>query len=409
MPVRLDCLPAPAIRPARPRMLLWLSLLALLLALGIGSTFVFATPALREQPMSFWGLAMGLPVSGWVILGFGRIALYIGQQSAADGWDEAREDDLIGRIRQGRCSQQVLGVSLYTALHNPGDKPATQVDALLSGMETLKTQPDPVGEVPLRHTRLQAGAQEEPEDVLLRVLTQVLTDLGQTLAQVPEGTPLALLLEVDSSLPDGLCSRVWQRAWRDSGIRQSTVSVESCGLAAVDHWLDHRIHDQAMMLVLAVQLAPQEAEDTAEVAVGLLLGNRPTQTTLAPIAYLHRPEQERQPTGADLLYAARQALDWVPLQGPSIEQVWRVCMGAQRTAAMKSALLEIPIPVESPREVCNLDKLLGNPGKAAPWLAIAAATQTIERGAGPQFIFSGSKDAAALWCTVLMPVSLLSK
>ena len=28
-------------------------------------------------------------------------------------------------------------------------------------------------------------------------------------------------------------------------------------------------------------------------------GNRLTQTTLAPIAYLHRPEQERQPTEAD--------------------------------------------------------------------------------------------------------------
>ncbi|WP_433735868.1 hypothetical protein [Pseudomonas putida] len=409
MPVRLDRLPAPATRPARPRILLWLSLLVLLLALGVGLTFVFANQALREQPMSFWGLAMGMPLLGWIVLGFGRIALYIGQQSAADGWDEAREDDLIGSIRQGRRSQQVLSVSLYTALHHPGDKPATQLDALLAGTQTLKAQAGPVGEAPLRHSRLQDRAGEEPEDVLIRVLTQVLTDLGQTLAQLPDDRPVALLLEFDSSLPEGLSRRVWQQAWRNSGIRQSTVAVDGGGLAAVDHWLDQRINDQALLLVLAVQFAPQEAEGTAEVAVGLLLGNRLTQNTLAPIAYLHRPEQEREPTDADLLYATRQALDWVPLQGPAIEQVWRVCVGAQRTAAMTSALIEIPIPAESPRGVCNLDALLGNPGKAAPWLAIAGAAQSIERGAGPQFIFSGDDDAARLWCTVLMPVSPLSK
>ncbi|MCW8278236.1 hypothetical protein IMF27_23875 [Pseudomonas sp. PCH199] len=409
MPVRLDRVPAPAARPARPRILLWLSLLVLFLALGIGLTFVFATQALREQPMSFWGLALGMPLLGWAILGFGRIALYIGQQSVADGWDEAREDDLIGRIRQGRRSQQVLAVSLYTALHSPQDQPATQLDALLSATQVLKAQPDPVGEAPLRHTRLHGGAEEEPEDVLLRVLTQVLTDLGQTLTQVPDDRPLALLLEVDSGLPDGLLSRVWQLAWQESGIRQSTVAVDGCGLAAVDHWLDQRINDQALLLVLAVRFAPPEPEGSTEVAVGLLLGNRLTQTTLAPIAYLHRPEPERKPTGADLLYAARQALDWVPLEGQSIEQVWRVCMGAQRTVAMASVLLEIPIPVEPPRGVCNLDALLGDPGKAAPWLAIAAAAQTIERGAGPQFIFSGDDEAAGLWCTVLTPVSPLSK
>ncbi|WP_137808394.1 hypothetical protein [Pseudomonas sp. G(2018)] len=409
MPVRLDRVPAPATRPARPRVLLWLSLLALLLASGMGSTFVFATQALREQPMSFWGLALGMPLLGWTVLGFGRIALYIGQQSAADGWDEAREEDMIRRIRRGRCSQQVLGVSLYTALHNPGDAPATQLDAVLSGTQALVFQPSALGEGPLRHTRLQGAADVEPEIGLLRVLTQVLIDLGQILAQVPGDRPLALMLEVDCDLPEGLLQRVWQQAWRDSGIRQSTVPVEGRGLAAVDQWLDQRINDQALLLVLVVQFALPEPEGSAEVAVGLLLGNRLTQTTLAPIAYLHRPEQEREPTDADLLYATRQALDWVPLEGQSIEQVWRVGIGAQRTAAMTSVLLEIPIPVESPRGVCNLDALLGNPGKAAPWLAIAAATQTIERGAGPQFIFSGGDDAAGLWCTVLMPVTPFSK
>ncbi|MNL67298.1 hypothetical protein D3C87_1918660 [compost metagenome] len=72
-------------------------------------------------------------------------------------------------------------------------------------------------------------------------------------------------------------------------------------------------------------------------------------------------------------------------------------------------LIGVPMPVKPPQNFCNLDALLGHAGKASPWLAIAAAAQTIERGAGPQFIFSGGTAADGLWSTVLMPVSPLSK
>jgi hypothetical protein len=202
---------------------------------------------------------------------------------------------------------------------------------------------------------------------------------------------------------------VWQQAWRDAGIRQSAEPVENNGLAAVDQWLDQRIDDQALLLVLALQFAPEQPEDTAEVVVGLLLGNRLTQSVLPAIAYLHRPEQEREPNPDDLLCAARQALDWVPLQAQSIEQVWQVGIDAQRDVALTTVLAEVPLPDQRNQGFCNLDVLLGHPGPASPWLAIAAATQTIGRGAGPQFIFSGGDVAAGLWCTVLTPVSPPSK
>ncbi len=176
-------------------------------------------------------------------------------------------------------------------------------------------------------------------------------------------------------------------------------------MAAVDQWLDQRINDQAMLMIVALQLAPEQAEGTAEVAVGLLLGNRLTQSTLAPIAYLHRPEQERELTDVDLLYATRQALDWVPLQAQAVERVWRAGIDAQRHAAIATVLREVPMPDQLPRGVCNLDAMLGHPGCASPWLAVVTGTQAIQRGAGPQFIFSGGAAASGLWGTVLMPVS----
>ncbi|VVP41631.1 hypothetical protein PS874_04757 [Pseudomonas fluorescens] len=408
MPVRLDKVPPLAPRPARPRIWLWLGLLLSGSLLGLGGTLLFGDETLHQKPGEFWGLALGIPILSWCVLGFGRMLFHMGEHAAADGWDEAREEVLIRKIRQGRRSQQVLGVSWYTALSAPGEPPAAQLDALLSATIALKSQPSRSDLTTFSHSRLSAGTDADLKRTLLRILAQVLSDLAPTLARLPDNAPLALLLEVDSGLSEDQWRAAWRKAWRESGIRQSTVPVEGNGLAALDQWLDQRIGDQALLLVLAVQLAPEQPEGTAEVAVGVLFGNRLTQTTLAPIAYLHRPEQERQPTDADLLYATRQALDWVPLEAKSIEKTWRVGIDPQRHASIATVLAKEPMLGK--QALCNLDALLGHPGKASPWLAIAAATQTIERGAGAQLIFSGGGPATAgLWGTVLMPVSAPSK
>ncbi len=202
---------------------------------------------------------------------------------------------------------------------------------------------------------------------MLKVLQPVLEDLRQTLTPLPDATPLALLLEVDSGLSDSTLQRVWREAWNVCGIRQSTVPVEGHGLAAVDQWLDQRINDQALLMVVAAQFAPEQVEGTAEAAVGLLFGNRLTQTTLAPIAYLHRPEQERTPTGADLLYAARQALDWVPLPAPSIEQVWRVGIDAQRRVDLATVSADVPSASQARSRDCATSMIgWAIPGKPHP-------------------------------------------
>nr|WP_246237990.1 hypothetical protein [Pseudomonas akapageensis] len=370
---------------------------------------LFDEQALHRQPVNFWGPALGIPLPGWCVLGFGRLLLYIGRQGAADGWDQGREEDLICRMRRGRRSQQVLSVSLYTPLREPGQQPTAQLAALLEGTEALTAQSSRLGARILRHSQLPGDTDEDPELMLLGVLTQVLADLAPTLAHLPDDTPLALLLEVDSHLHTSQVHLMWQKVWKESGIRQKTVSVEGLGLAAVDQWLDQRIDDQALLLVVAVQFAPEQPEGRAEAAVGLLFGNRLTQTILPAVAYLHRPEPARGPSAEALLYGARQALDWVPLEAPAIQHVWRVGVAAQQDAAMNTVLAELSLPAKPKQGFCNLDATLGHPGQASPWLAIAAATQTIQSGNGPQFIFSGGGAVeAGLWSTVVTPVPSLS-
>ncbi|MGF6093165.1 hypothetical protein ACLD1X_28880, partial [Pseudomonas sp. 18173] len=213
MPVRLDKVPALAARPARPRIWLWLGLLFLCLLLGVGGSLLFADEPLHQQPVDFWNWALGLPFLGWCALAFSRMLLHVGEQSAADGWDEAREEDMIRRIRQGRRSQQVLAVNLHTSLQDPAAEPFCPLNALLSGTESAQAQSS--------HSRSFDDSDEDPEAVLLTVLTQALADLAPILNQLPDDKPLALLLEVDCSLPPAQWRPVWQQAWRESGIRQS--------------------------------------------------------------------------------------------------------------------------------------------------------------------------------------------
>lgn len=384
-------------------------MLVLCLILGVAVNMSLIELPLDQQPVEFWLWAVGAPFAGWCMLWLGRVLIHVGDQSAADGWDQVREEDWVRMVRQGRRSQQVLSASFSTALFDPVGGPIGQLDGLLKGTKVLKAQPARTGEASLIHSRWMDDSNDGLEVLLLRLLKQRLADVAPILAQAPADKPLALLLEIDCRLPDTQWRPAWKHAWQASGIRQSTVPVEGHGLDALDHWLDQRIDDQAMLLVVAVQFAPENPEGSAEAAVAVLLGNRLTQNTLAPIAYLHRPEQERESNPDPLLYAARQALDWVPLPSSAIERVWRAGAGGARNADLAQVATALQWPSKDPQGICNLDDLLGHAGSASPWLAIAAATQTIERGAGAQFIFSNGDDTAALWGTVLTPAPPLPR
>ncbi|SDI64052.1 hypothetical protein [Pseudomonas panipatensis] len=403
MVVRLDNIPLPAQELDPPRVWLWILLLPVSLLLGLGLTLWLGRDALAQSSVRFWLLALGAPFLLWCVLGFVRALLYLTEQSVADGWNAAREAELVQKMRQGRRSQQVLAVSLHTALRDPEAQDGwAQLLALQGDRAALRSQTS--GERSARQSRLPRQSNEEqPEQLLLRVLSALLADLATPLAALPADRPLALLLEMHSSLCEPTLQRVWQQAWQASGIRQTATLVEGRGLSVMDRWLDQRIDEQALLLVVALQLAPADARGTAEAAVGLLFGNRLTQSTLAPLAYLHRPEPA---AGAeDVLYATRQALDWVPLEAVSIGRAWMVGGDAERAKAITTAVNEIPLLVTHQQNLHDLDSCLGRPGGAAPWVGIAAAVESIRDKAEPQLIFSGDSAAAWLWCSVAMPVA----
>ncbi|SDI97458.1 hypothetical protein SAMN05216189_10116 [Pseudomonas delhiensis] len=416
MPVRLDNIPAPTESPSPPSLWVWLALLVLFLMVGFGLTLVLSQDAAAQDSTTFWRTSLGIPLLIWGGLLVVRLMVWVLQQGQAEGFNEQRFLDLSNRLRQGRRSLQIVASSFYSAAHEGNDGgTAGQIEALLSNRSALKSQPARGREeMVYRHSQLPAAlvsaAQSDEETYLLGLYRRVLSDLAKPLSSLPTTQPLALLLETECALTDEHRARVWARAWRESGITQEVVAVKGTGLAAIDHWLDTRSNDPALLLVVAMRLASGEQDGTAETAVGLLLSNRQRQGGLIPRAYLHRPEQERTTTADDLLYAAQQALTWVPLPVAAVEHVWLSGIAPTRQPDITKALLDLPCLVKPGLGLYDLGASLGHAGCAAPWIAIASATEAAGINAKPQFIVSGAEDATQmLWCTTLTGVPPSSK
>lgn len=402
MTVRLDKVPPALDEPASPRLWLWLLPLPALMALGVALTLWLGGDGLA--PTRFWLFALGAPTLAWMGAAVVRGLIYLGELSAVEGWNDAREIDLTQKMRRGRRSQQVLAVSLHTALRDPAaENGRAQCAALLANDGSqLRAQPG-WGNQGMRHSRLPPMENENMRRLLRRVLSTVLEELAVPLAKLPPETPVSLALEMEGGIGDVITDEIWQETLAESGIRQPVTQIVGGGLEAIDQWLDERIQDQALLMVVSFQIAPSSLEDSAEAVVGLLFGNRLTQDRLPPHAYLHRPEPVRGAAKEAALQAAAQALDWVPVPASSIGRVWLAGTDTARNTAIASVVDEIHLPAKS---IYNLGALLGDAGKASPWVAIAAAVEAMAEKAEPQFLFTGdSAQDAWMWCSVVMPAA----
>lgn len=405
MPVRLDRIPALAPRAKPPRAWLWLVVLPLLLLCGWLAIGWMSSRGDAPFSSGLWERALVVTALGWCITGFLRVVLFVGQQSAADGWDESREKDLQQKLRVGRRSLQVLAVSLHTA-SGPEPLDETEKNAVVPD-----DQPVCVNEA-LDHDDVPDAINETPERAVGRMLEQVLADLSPTLARLPDDTSLALQLLIDAGIDAGIDEawlfHHWKRAWQASGIRQRAVPATGDGLVCVDQMLDRRAGGSAILMVLSLQLAQAKPEGTTQSAVGLLLAHRSTRYAVAPIAYLHRPEQQRDDTPEALQRAMVQALDWASVEAASIERFWRAGIDASHDGALATALSR-ELNQSSPA-LCNLDVAFGAARPGAPWLAIAVTAQAAQRSGLPQLMFSAEGAAdTRLWSTVVTSSAPISK
>lgn len=401
MPVKLTTIPGPSLRPSPPKPLRWLIVLLGLTAAGI-LLIRFLGKLLGNT--EFWWFAIGIPVVIWLVLMCFRLATYLIQQIQANAWDRRREQVILQEVRRGRRALQILAAECSTA-HDSDLQFTGIVDALLRNDNKIIPQTAWNRESSVRHSRLPVTEGLSLEAHLLTVFSALLENLADPLSLLPHDNAVAILLESSSSVPRSRVQALWQQAWQESDICQSTTLLSGHGLSVIDHWLDHRIKDNALLLVVAVQIAPEQPEMTGEAVVGLLLANRLTQKVQTPLALLHRPECTSSQQ-EDLQTGVLQAADWVPLPPDTLQHLWLARLSAESEGYRSAIGVQGKAPlarITPGSDVHNFNEFLGCPGCAAPWLAIAAAAQAIGHSPVPHMILSGEQGSDTVWSAVVSP------
>lgn len=395
MPVNLKKIPPLSWRPHPPRPVRWFGTLLCLLVIA-----AFISRLLEKVTGNdhFWVMTTAIPAVAWAIIALIRMMVYLLQNIYASAWDMHREECILQEVRRGRRALQVLAAEFITA--RP-DNALSPLDALSTHHSQLCAQNSWTGEEGCYHTRLPVSEGSTPEILLASSFTVLLKALRPELAEFSSDQPVTVLLESTSSIPPLRVEEYWRQAWKEAGLMLPATYRKGCGLAFMDRWLDYNIRDNALLLVVALQIAPDLPDMTAEAVVALLLGNRLTQKTLTPRALLHRPEKSHPET---LDEGAIQALDWVPLPENKLHHLWLAGLTNEQHGHVTALTGKSPLAALNPAsDIDNLDCTLGNAGCAASWLAVAAAAQAAQLRDEAHMIISSEQGQNDIWSAVVAP------
>lgn len=412
MPVNLKLIPPVAWRPNPIRFGHWFSALVMLAVVADVAGLAFDR---QDENTKFWILFPAVIMLVWLLVFVLRLFFWLFQHNYADGWDRTREETLLREIQRGRRALQIL----YTSVDIPLQEESGQIPVtlLMEGPSLLKNQPARGREDFCLHTFFPpppVGQENEdslePEQQDLMVfqsrLQKLLNDVAIALAPFSPKQTLAVLFEVDTSILPRRFIPVWHLCLKEAGITQPIEYVDGHGAQFIDEWLDNRINDKSLLLVIAAQVAPEMRQGSTEAIVALLLGNRLTQNTVTPLAWLHRPERN-DPLLLDEGIA--QAADWVPLEARQVKHLWLSGLTAEEVSAVIPAMA-IPLlsGIPSPEGRHNTNLIIGHAGCVSTWLAAAAATLAVQQTCSAQLAISADRSSGTLWTQAVTPARVQS-
>ncbi|MCP1440217.1 hypothetical protein J3D56_003653 [Erwinia persicina] len=395
MPYSLKHLPECYLRPVPPKASRWFAVLVAMLVISVILMRIFVRYIDNSH---FWMFAIGTPFVVWIVTFGFRMWIWSLQDSKANGFDQRREQWILSETRRARRALQVLNTTFITA-HQEDEQRYVAVD-MLNNNSIIISQPDWKGEKSMRLSRITAEPEDTPGLVISRLFSELIADLP--VHQFPENASLVVILDISSSLSFPAVRDIWQEVWQESGLTCAVEYVDSNGLEVVNHWLEHRIKDKAMLLIVGLQIDPVVSNNTAEAAVALLLGNRLTQEALEPLALLHRPDPA--PSG-ELREGMNMAAWNVPLKENIVKNLWLAGLTGKQRAEVIECQNAHPAQSVEDEAVISLDISMGHAGAAAPWLAIAAATEIARQTQSPQMIICGDTTQNVLWSTLITPIA----
>lgn len=399
MSVDLKNMPDVSIRPAPPKLVRWMVVLLII------TGFSIVLSRLMTGKNNLW-LSAGIPVLLVGGLMFILFVVYLIRSISANARDRERERTIIHEVRRGRRALQILAAECCTA-HSSADNPFASIGTnLLKNEDVFFPQHSWRGEEDIRLSQLARAGELKEEQHLQILFMALIRKLLPPLAALPADTSIMLLIEHASSVPEEKALSLFWQAWHQSGIQQPVSVLSGSGAQVIDRWLDHHIRSESVLLALSWQYAPVNTPLSAEAISGVLLGNRMTQNTLPPLAFLHRPEAGEGYAEA-LHYAITQALDWVPVSVITPEHLWLSGVEAETEgyAMLMNAIDAAGLKNVDPfTGVHNFNDFLGEPGKAAFWLAVAAVTQSIQQQPAHHLLISREQQNGKVWNMVVSPV-----
>lgn len=407
MPVNLNIIPPAAWRPNPIHFGYWFSALVVLVVVASIAGQAFDQ---QEEGTNFWILFPGSVMLIWFLVFFLRALFWLFQHTQADGWDRRRKETLLRETRRGRRALQILHVNVDLPL--PEEPVQTPVTLLMEGPSILISQARRGREDYCLHTFFptpfigqESNDSLEPEQQDLMVfqarLQKLLADVATALASLSPKQTLTVLFEVDTSILPRRFIPAWHESLEEAGIVQPIEYVDGHGAQFIDKWLDNRINDKSLLLIIAAQVAPEMRQGSAEAMVALLLGNRLTQDTIPPLAWLHRPERT-EPQSLDEGIA--QAANWVPLEVGQVKHLWLSGLTLEETSAVIPVMAKPLLSgVPSPAGRHNIDLIIGGAGYVSPWLAAAVAALAAQQTGSAQLAITADRDIGALWIQAITP------
>lgn len=407
MPVNLNIIPPAAWRPNPIHFGYWFSALVVLVVVASIAGQAFDQ---QEEGTIFWILFPCTVMLIWFLVFFLRALFWLFQHNQADGWDRRRKETLLRETRRGRRALQILHVNVDLPL--PEEPVQTPVTLLMEGPSILISQTGRGREDYCLHTFFptpfigqESNDSLEPEQQDLMVfqarLQKLLADVATALASLSPKQTLTVLFEVDTSILPRRFIPAWHESLEEAGIVQPIEYVDGHGAQFIDKWLDNRINDKSLLLIIAAQVAPETRQGSTEAMVALLLGNRLTQDTIPPLAWLHRPERT-EPQSLD--EGITQAANWVPLEAGQIKHLWLSGLTLEETSAVIPVMAKPLLSgVPSPAGRHNIDLIIGGAGYVSPWLAAAVAALAAQQTGSAQLAITADRDIGALWIQAITP------
>jgi hypothetical protein len=395
MSYTLKYLPERYPRPKPLRFSRWFVALVVMLSINVILMHIFGRYVGNSY---FWKLALGLPISLWSILFACCLLLWTLRDSKANAFDKQREQWILRETRKARRALQVLNATFIT-----GHSSVAQKDIAIAMQKNdgiIVSQVDRDGNESTRMSQISSSPQDSSKFVITNIFSQLITDIP--FAQIPDKVPLIVVFDITTSLPLESIRHYWDEAWQKNNITHPVEYGEGSGLSIIDRWLNVCIKDKAMLLIVGLQFNPADSDNTAEAGVALLLGNRLTQEALEPLALLHRPDAS--PPG-ELSEGMNMAAWNVPLKENIVKNLWLAGMTGEQRAEVIACQNAHPAQYVANDSVISLDISMGHAGAAAPWLAIAAATEIARQTQSPQMIICGDMTQYVLWSTLITPIA----